>query len=57
VAPENYSGLGLGLYISRKIVEAQGGAIRVESEPGKGSTFIVELPLSGTVQAYQEVVA
>ena len=40
-------GLGLGLYICRQIVEAHGGLIRVESEPGKGSTFVVELPLSG----------
>ncbi len=40
-------GLGLGLYISRQIVEAHGGLIRVESEEGKGSTFIVEIPLSG----------
>ena len=39
------TGLGLGLYIVRQIVEAHGGSIRVESEPGKGSLFIVELPL------------
>ena len=37
-------GLGLGLYISRQIVEAHGGSIRVESEPGVGSAFAVELP-------------
>jgi signal transduction histidine kinase len=45
VEPAAIGGLGLGLYISRKIVEAHGGAIRVESEPGKGANFIVELPL------------
>jgi PAS domain S-box-containing protein len=39
------SGLGLGLFISKKIVEAHGGSIRVESGEGQGSTFIVELPL------------
>jgi len=38
-------GLGLGLYISRTIVEAHGGKIRVESEPKQGATFIVDLPL------------
>lgn len=37
-------GWGLGLYIARKIVEAQGGTIRVESEPDAGTTFWVELP-------------
>jgi signal transduction histidine kinase len=40
------SGLGLGLFITNQIIKAHGGSIRVESEPGKGSTFIVELPLS-----------
>jgi PAS domain S-box-containing protein len=39
-----YGGLGLGLYIVRQIVEAHGGTIRVESQPGAGSSFIVELP-------------
>jgi PAS domain S-box-containing protein len=43
------SGLGLGLYIARQIVEAHGGSIQIESEPGKGSLFIVELPLSAEV--------
>jgi PAS domain S-box-containing protein len=37
-------GLGLGLYISAQIVRAHGGEIRVTSEPGAGSTFVVELP-------------
>jgi PAS domain S-box-containing protein len=39
------SGLGLGLFISKEIVESHGGKIWVQSEIGKGSTFFVELPL------------
>lgn len=39
------SGSGLGLYLSRRIVEAHKGSIEVQSELGKGSVFIVRLPL------------
>jgi signal transduction histidine kinase len=40
-------GLGLGLYISRTIVERHGGAVGVEGAPGEGSTFWFTLPLAG----------
>ncbi|MBV8807107.1 MAG: HAMP domain-containing histidine kinase, partial [Acidobacteriaceae bacterium] len=43
-SPPN-KGLGMGLWITKQIVTAHGGTIRVESELGEGSTFIVELPL------------
>jgi len=44
---EHYGGLGLGLYITRRIVEAHGGSVHVESQAGAGSTFTVELPCAG----------
>ncbi|WP_225409024.1 sensor histidine kinase [Stigmatella hybrida] len=44
VSDRHYGGLGLGLYITRQIVEALGGTVRVSSRPGMGSTFTLELP-------------
>lgn len=46
ISHNNISGLGLGLYISKRIVEGHGGTLSVESELGKGATFIVDLPLN-----------
>lgn len=45
VSGREISGLGLGLYISRQIVEQHDGTLFVTSELGKGSTFVMELPL------------
>jgi signal transduction histidine kinase len=41
-----YGGTGLGLPIVRSFVEMHGGTIRVESEAGKGTTFVVEIPVT-----------
>lgn len=44
VSVHNYGGFGLGLWIVRQIVDASGGKISVESEPGEGALFTLELP-------------
>jgi protein-histidine pros-kinase len=50
-AGRRYGGTGLGLALTRKIVEYQHGTISVASEPGKGSTFTVCLPLTAGAAA------
>jgi PAS domain S-box-containing protein len=44
VSERHYGGLGLGLYVTRQIIEAMGGTVKAESTPGQGATFTVELP-------------
>ncbi|RZJ66201.1 MAG: hybrid sensor histidine kinase/response regulator [Flavobacterium sp.] len=44
-AEQNFSGLGMGLYISREIIHRHGGKMGVTSMVGKGSTFYFELPI------------
>lgn len=45
VATPHFGGFGLGLWLSRRVIEAMGGTIRVESKLGLGTAFFVELPL------------
>lgn len=47
-------GTGLGLSIVKHIVLAHGGTVHVESEPGKGATFVIELPPPGAADAERE---
>lgn len=60
VSGKGSRGTGLGLPVSQKIMQEHGGNIRVESEPGKGSKFLMELPVQkvpkSAMQAPAEVI-
>ncbi len=45
VPAQHYGGFGIGLWVVRQIVDAHDGTIRVRSEEGRGSEFVVEIPL------------
>jgi len=50
VSSTNYGGLGLGLYITKQIVERHGGTIWVESREGQGTTFSFSLPVATVIE-------
>ena len=47
VSERHYGGLGLGLWIVQRVLHAMGGSVEVDSEPARGATLTVRLPLSG----------
>jgi len=52
VSTRHFGGFGLGLWISKNLVEAHGGRIHVVSQPGAGATFTVELPTGARARAH-----
>ncbi len=52
VSAREYGGLGLGLFLTRQIVEAHGGTVQASSQPGQGATFVLELPASSPPPRY-----
>jgi len=50
----NYEGTGIGLYVTKLIIDGQGGSIKADSKLGEGSAFTIELPFVAPTQAPQE---
>jgi signal transduction histidine kinase len=46
VSARNFGGMGLGLWITKELVEMHDGTIHVDSELGQGATFVVRLPIA-----------
>jgi PAS domain S-box-containing protein len=57
LANRRYPGAGLGLALTKRVVELQGGSISAASKPGKGSAFVIRLPLSPADPSAMESVA
>ncbi|MCD4710320.1 MAG: response regulator, partial [Bacteroidales bacterium] len=55
-SPEIYAGTGIGLSLSKRLIDIHGGEIKVESEIGKGSKFIVTIPVSKESFSAEEIV-
>ncbi|HYR21116.1 MAG TPA: ATP-binding protein, partial [Myxococcales bacterium] len=53
VSARSYGGLGLNLYVARRLAEAHGGRIEVASELGKGAIFTLRLPARLVGQTFQ----
>jgi signal transduction histidine kinase len=54
VSSREYGGLGLGLFLTRRIAEAHEGMVHVESQPGDGATFVLDLPAEPRPMAQRE---
>ncbi|NTX49850.1 MASE1 domain-containing protein [Myxococcus sp. CA039A] len=54
VSTQEYGGLGMGLYLTRRIAEAHGGSVQVSSTRGAGASFVLELPVEPSLPLLNE---